>query len=235
MPKVDAEYREEKRRALIDATAACLDRNGIAGLSTRAITEEAGLAKGALYTYFDSKEALIIEVAKQRETEFLGAFLETFDPADSTWQDFFAQFLVVILSDPDDRQSPSQLSILERAMYDPAIAGLVRDHTEYYVEGMRPYVEAAQSEGVIRADIDARALTEMIALFANGVDLQHASGSFVTSFEAVSKIFLQVLLTGAAADPTIARAEIEGVVLRELHAQERRRRSRRQKTGTEKG
>lgn len=230
MPRVDAGYRKEKRRALIDAAAACLDEDGIAGLSTRAITETAGLAKGALYTYFDSKEALIIEVAKQHEIAFLGDFLETIDPTDSTWQDFFGRFLVAIFCDPDDRQSPSQLSILERAMYDQKIAALVRNHTEHYVEGMRPFIEAAQREGVIRADIDPRALAEMIALFANGVDIQHASEAFTTSFEAVSRTFLQVLLTGSTADPTGARADVEAAILGELDARRRPRRSGRKTT-----
>lgn len=45
--------------SLVEATARCIARNGIDGITTPMIAEEAGVSVGSLYQYFDDKESLV--------------------------------------------------------------------------------------------------------------------------------------------------------------------------------
>ena len=56
-----AEQREATRRALLDATAACLAEEGYAGLTTRRVAERAGVAQSTLMHYFPSRDDFLIE------------------------------------------------------------------------------------------------------------------------------------------------------------------------------
>lgn len=65
MPKRDAQYMVDRREEIIDATQACLIRSGLAGLSTTAICEEAGISMGALYTHFGTKDEILLAMAER--------------------------------------------------------------------------------------------------------------------------------------------------------------------------
>ena len=78
MPKVGEEHREQRRRTILDAALACFDRRGLHGTTMQDIVAESGLSAGAIYTYFDSKDAIIAAIAADRharERELLEAAL----------------------------------------------------------------------------------------------------------------------------------------------------------------
>lgn len=81
MPKRDENYMAAKRDAILDATVRCLERKGLAGLSTTAICEEAGISMGALYTHFATKDEILAALAK-RSGERRRATLSITSPAD---------------------------------------------------------------------------------------------------------------------------------------------------------
>lgn len=63
MPRITVATREQVREDLRRAARAAFQSRGLAGLTMRAVAEEAGCAVGALYTYFPDKDALVREVA----------------------------------------------------------------------------------------------------------------------------------------------------------------------------
>jgi AcrR family transcriptional regulator len=58
-PRVDP---DERRQEILDAALRCFVRTGYQGTSMQDIVEESGLSKGTLYWYFDSKQALFMEL-----------------------------------------------------------------------------------------------------------------------------------------------------------------------------
>ena len=56
--------KEEKNRALIDAALAVFSRVGFAAAKMDDVAREAGVSKGTVYLYFDSKEQLFEEMVK---------------------------------------------------------------------------------------------------------------------------------------------------------------------------
>jgi AcrR family transcriptional regulator len=65
MPRVSEQHLAARRQQIIDAARICFARNGFHTTSMQDVIKEAGLSVGAVYRYFDSKEALIEAVAEQ--------------------------------------------------------------------------------------------------------------------------------------------------------------------------
>jgi AcrR family transcriptional regulator len=60
MPKLGIAAREERRRVLVDAAWRCVARTGWHNLTVDEVCAEAGLSKGAFYTYFGQKLDLLV-------------------------------------------------------------------------------------------------------------------------------------------------------------------------------
>ena len=59
MPKLKPDTQRARREHILDAALTCFARGGFHATTMQAICREAGVSPGALYVYFDSKEALI--------------------------------------------------------------------------------------------------------------------------------------------------------------------------------
>ena len=74
-----------RRKAILDAAASLLVANGLAGTSVDAVAQRAGIAKGTVYLYFESRSDLLAAL-RSRYAEGLadraGSILEHADPAD---------------------------------------------------------------------------------------------------------------------------------------------------------
>jgi AcrR family transcriptional regulator len=65
VPRVSEEHLAARRQQIVDAARVCFARNGFHTTSMQDVIKEAELSVGAVYRYFDSKEALIEAVAEQ--------------------------------------------------------------------------------------------------------------------------------------------------------------------------
>src|SRR5688572_3194112 len=66
MPRVTEKHQEARRRQILDAAIACFARKGFRHATMRDICGEAGLSAGAVYGYFDGKEAIVEAIAADR-------------------------------------------------------------------------------------------------------------------------------------------------------------------------
>jgi AcrR family transcriptional regulator len=74
MPKLKPEVQYARRERLLDAAATCFSRTGFHRTTIDDICKAAGVSPGALYVYFDSKEALIAGMAERDRAEFAERF-----------------------------------------------------------------------------------------------------------------------------------------------------------------
>src|ERR1700747_1225802 len=65
MPKVSAQYRDERRAHILAAARRCFVRNGFHQTSVQDLVREAGMSSGAIYRYFDSKDAMILAICEE--------------------------------------------------------------------------------------------------------------------------------------------------------------------------
>jgi AcrR family transcriptional regulator len=66
--------REATRRALLDATLRALVERGVAGTTTTAICQLAGVSQGALFKHFDTKAELLAAAAEDLFAGLIGLF-----------------------------------------------------------------------------------------------------------------------------------------------------------------
>ena len=70
MPKLKPEVQHQRRERILDAAERCFARSGFHRTTMHDICKEAGVSPGALYVYFDSKEALIAGISERDRAEF---------------------------------------------------------------------------------------------------------------------------------------------------------------------
>jgi AcrR family transcriptional regulator len=74
MPRLKPASQRQRREHILEAAERCFARAGFHRTTMHDICKEAGVSPGALYIYFDSKEALIAGIAERDRAEFQRRF-----------------------------------------------------------------------------------------------------------------------------------------------------------------
>lgn len=82
-----ARARAAKRQRILDAAGRVIDREGLAGLTARAVADELDCAVGTIYRYLPSKAALVVALQDQAVAALLGSYRT----ARATWDAALAE------------------------------------------------------------------------------------------------------------------------------------------------
>lgn len=74
MPRLKPDTQRLRREHILDAAELCFSRQGFHRTTMQDICKEAAVSPGALYVYFDSKEALISGISERDRAEFQKRF-----------------------------------------------------------------------------------------------------------------------------------------------------------------
>ena len=74
MPRLKPDTQRLRREHILDAAELCFSRQGFHRTTMQDICKEAAVSPGALYVYFDSKEALIAGIAERDRNQFQERF-----------------------------------------------------------------------------------------------------------------------------------------------------------------
>lgn len=175
MPKVTEEYRDARRRSILDAAVTCFERRGLHGTTTDDIAAEAGLSNGALYRYFDGKAAIVEALAAERhahERALLAAALAEEDPRRAVHDFVAASF--DWLADPGElRRRRVNVHVWAEALVDDRLAAVVAEGVAPVRDAERA-VGAAVAAGTLPPHVDAGALVQVILALLQGFVLQAA-------------------------------------------------------------
>jgi AcrR family transcriptional regulator len=175
MPKVSDEYREARRRSILDAAVACFDRRGLHHTTTDDIAAETGLSNGALYRYFDSKDAIVEAIAAERharERALLSTALQAENPRRAITEFVTAYF--AWLADPDElRRRRVAVHVWAEALADDRLAAVVAEGVAPARDAVRA-IEQAVADGALADAVDATALVQVILALLQGYVLQAA-------------------------------------------------------------
>lgn len=75
--------KEEKRNDILKATIKVISESGFEGAKIEDIAKEAGIGKGTVYEYFESKNALFLEMIRYSVARFLEGFNQVLAEGDS--------------------------------------------------------------------------------------------------------------------------------------------------------
>jgi len=142
---------EDKRRRLLDAAVRVFARKGYHSSRVGDIAEEAGVAHGLLYHYFESKEALLQAVSRDTWTQIMESIREIEErggPAGEQLRRVAALFLRAWARDPD------LVRVLVREVArSPQVQRQVEEVGAVF-DAIRGIIERGQAAGEFRDDVD---------------------------------------------------------------------------------
>lgn len=169
------EPEEQRRRQILAAAGRRVARAGYHQCTIDGIAREAGLSKGAVYWYFDSKERLLVELCRDLWQRDLAVLQELVDRP-GTFADFAlamgAAYTAVLLQGSDDYRIHFELW----AMCDESeeMSLVMRDSQRRLHAGLAARARRAIAEGELRADTDADALAVALAALFDGLTVRFA-------------------------------------------------------------
>jgi len=144
---------EEKRRQILAAAVRVFARKGFHTSRVGDIAEEAGVAHGLLYHYFDSKDELLETIFHETWTELLAAMRDVEDSGAPAREQLRGVAAILLRS---WRRDPELVRVLVREVArSPQLQERLVEVGEAFA-AIRRMIERGQADGDFRADLDPR-------------------------------------------------------------------------------
>ena len=144
---------EEKRRQILDAAVRTFAHKGYHATRVGDIAEEAGVAYGLVYHYFDSKEDVLETVFRETWTELLEA-IHAVEESEEPAGEQLRQVTAILLR--SWRRQPDLVRVLVREVArSPEVQRRVDELGEIF-RAIERIVARGQSDGEFRGDVEPR-------------------------------------------------------------------------------
>jgi AcrR family transcriptional regulator len=189
--KTKEEVLEEFRCGSIqDAAIAVIARKGLAGATMQDIADEAGVAKGTVYVYFQDRNELLTKTANRAVERLLTEIDSVFDNSGS-----LDQRLCRIVS--------RQLQFFDENRelfhaYNALMRGRKTQSSARYVERIERLLAEAKERGELR-DIDPSYAAPIVADCIRGVIVRRIEDNTPTPREEVTRLVVSFVLRGIQA------------------------------------
>jgi AcrR family transcriptional regulator len=176
MPKVVPEYKEEAKKRIIAAGVEVMSKRGYSQTTMEDIAAHLGVSKGALYLYFKNKDELILESAKNMQSQLSQlhkmqmATSPTRRPLD-VWTETLDNFVPF---NPQINMLFFELvAVTER---NPEINKISSKNLADEIEILEHEITTQQQDGLIRTDVDPRTIVVALISIFNGLRLMNILG-----------------------------------------------------------
>jgi AcrR family transcriptional regulator len=134
-----AEQREVRRRAILDTAAAMLAEMPVADITLNELSRRVGLAKSNVLRYFESREAVLLELLQEAWQEWLGALAGDLEEA-------------VDPSAPEARRGDQVAAVLAASLAArPALCDLISAQAAVLERNVSPQVAATYKRTTVTA------------------------------------------------------------------------------------
>jgi TetR/AcrR family transcriptional regulator, transcriptional repressor of aconitase len=163
MPKVSEEHKERRREEILEAAQRVFARHGYEGATVARLEAETGLSRGAIFSYFPSKDALFVAVIGRSSGRLVELWLE---------RGFRA--LLDEIANEDPAWLAVQFTAMQRSRTDERFRkGLTELEREAASRRRERY---ERLRGTVRTDLPIEAITRFLSALANGLALARVSG-----------------------------------------------------------
>jgi TetR/AcrR family transcriptional regulator, repressor for uid operon len=167
VPKLKPDTQRARRDHILDAAHACIARSGFHATTMQDICKEASVSPGAIYVYFDSKEALIAGLCERDRAEFsqrleklagAGDFLKALEAIGETY----------FVDDPVAKQR-FVVEMGVESTRNPRVAEIFLGTDTFCHQGFRDLFQRLKDDGRINPKIDIATLTEVFHVIGDGL------------------------------------------------------------------
>jgi AcrR family transcriptional regulator len=186
MPKLTETTRTARQERILRVAVACFARQGYYGTTMEEIAAEAGIAKGAAYVYFPSKEAIFLALYEAwgcTLRDEITAVLATLTPMERASARRVLRTIVEITGRHVQTEAATCRVLMEGrtlAAYVPAIAERVATEQAYAQAQLTTLIQDGVAAGEWPADFDAALHATMVRASIHGLmaSWHVAPGSF---------------------------------------------------------
>ena len=139
--------KNEKKTAILKSVLKLVNREGFYHLNMKKIAQEAGIATGTIYLYFDGKETLINDLYKLIVTEFNEQVIAAFDKVADLRTNFYKMIDASVqyyIGNPDN------FSFVEQYTYAPFLFKESRDENFMLMLPIMKMIQKGKENGVIK-------------------------------------------------------------------------------------
>jgi TetR/AcrR family transcriptional regulator, fatty acid metabolism regulator protein len=144
---------EEKRRQILEAAVRAFAAKGYHACRVGDIAEEAGVAYGLLYHYFDSKEEVLRSIFRQTWTDMLGTIREI-EQLDIPAREQLRKVVELVLR--TWKRDPDLVRVLVREVTRSGELQQQIEEIEQAFQALERIVERGQREGDFRPEVNPR-------------------------------------------------------------------------------
>ena len=176
MPKVSQQYRDARRDQILAAARRCFLRDGFHATSMHDLFAEAGLSSGAVYSYFASKDDMILAIAEEN----MRGVVETIRTVATQRPDSSAGAAIAealdMLRAEDARNGIGKLALIvwAEALRNPGLAARFADMIMQIRADLAEFVRDRQDAEELPGDAPADALAAAFISIVPGYILQLA-------------------------------------------------------------
>lgn len=167
MPRLKPDTQRARRENILDAALRCFARGGFHATTMQMICREAGVSPGALYVYFDSKEALIAGLCERDRAEFAERFAQL-----ATAPDFLEALAAIGEHYLVNEAVEKQRFVVEmgvEATRNPRIAEIFMSVDKFCNDSFEALFRRLQDEGRIAPRVDIPTLVKVFNVFGDGM------------------------------------------------------------------
>ena len=172
------------RRHIIEVAARAFAEYGYSGISLNDIVRETGLTKGAFYFHFASKEALALEVFRDRQDRWVEKTLAGVMEKPRAIDQLTAMLDIGCEIHEDDGSARAIARLCQEWSSQEDLVEHSRSHLTRWFEITAEVIRRAQEEGDVRLDIDARLTAETLCASFIGIEEVSTAMSGLQDFRA---------------------------------------------------
>jgi TetR/AcrR family transcriptional regulator, transcriptional repressor of aconitase len=159
VPKVSAQYRDERRAHILAAARRCFVRDGFHQTSMQDLVREAGMSSGAVYRYFPSKEAMIVAIAEENLDQIVAIVRESVAHGADLGAALAAALEFASSRHAEDGFAAIALVVWSEALRNPALAARLRESFDAAGEALAETARASSPTGMqLAPDVLAKML-----------------------------------------------------------------------------
>ena len=172
MPKVTEAHLEARRSQILDAAWTCFARKGYHQATMQDICQESGLSPGAIYRYFESKEA-ILKAINERSQEMGRALVEEArslagDPLNTL--EVIGQTILAYFNDPmAETTSRVNIEIFPEVIRNEELRAGLREELTFWRQVVSRLLGEAKELGLLRPEVDPASLAALLICAWEGV------------------------------------------------------------------
>ncbi|MBA2941450.1 TetR/AcrR family transcriptional regulator [Paenibacillus sp. CGMCC 1.16610] len=174
-PKVTQAYKEEKKAVILEGALHCFTEKGFQATTMDDIVRHLGISKGAIYSYFASKEEMYIQMADDKMNAMLENSTETFKSMPSAadqirymYNRFRSQSLAELR-----KWIAFHLEFMLYAARQPQLTQRWNEYADKALVFIKEIMDGGKLTGEFRSDLDSAAASRLFWSIRDGLALHY--------------------------------------------------------------